>query len=127
MSRIHAEQRNRIDRERAHIRATLPQPCIRCGRDVDPEDNWDVDHVPALAIDPDAPAYPAHQSCNRSAGATLGNRMRGARRMSAEHPAVIGEQKRRLRDDISNGSNNGLTSGFSAIGQAPLSKPEVAW
>lgn len=80
MSRIHAEQAPRFARERRAIAATLPQPCVRCGHDVNREDRWDVDHVPALALDPDAPAYPAHATCNRSAGATLGNRMRGMRK-----------------------------------------------
>ena len=91
MARSHEADgaRSRLATDRRRIAATLPQPCIRCGHDVHADDAWDVDHVPALSIDPDAEGFAAHARCNRSAGATHGNRMRGAARHRA-NPQVRG-------------------------------------
>lgn len=65
------------------LRATLQdgEPCWRCGQ---PMYHWqalDRDHLTARALGgANGPAVLAHASCNRSAGARLGNRMRGSRK-----------------------------------------------
>lgn len=47
--------------------------CARCGEVIELGDLWDLDHV-----DGDKSRYlgPSHRSCNRSAGASKGNRRR---------------------------------------------------
>jgi hypothetical protein len=53
--------------------------CWRCGLPLDakPGDTWDAGHL--RDGDPTSPLLPEHSSCNRSAGATMGNRQRGRR------------------------------------------------
>ena len=56
-------------------------PCARCGRPMrrDQLHLIDGDHVGTpRALGGDLPDALSHRSCNRSHGATLGNRMRGA-------------------------------------------------
>ena len=64
--------------------------CPRCGLMIWPGQPWDVGHAIDLARDPDQShtragvraairdnlLRPEHESCNRSAGAAMGNRMR---------------------------------------------------
>lgn len=59
-------------RWRAHFEPLLPLPCSKCGKPVLPGQPWDVDHlVPrefgGLELGADN-LWPAHRSCNRSAG-----------------------------------------------------------
>jgi len=48
--------------------------CARCGEPARPDDPWDAGHE--RDGDPTSPLRAEHASCNRSAGATLGNRRR---------------------------------------------------
>lgn len=49
--------------------------CSLCGYPIDPGTPWDMDHTPGKQ------GYrgPAHRRCNRSEGATRGNRQRGSK------------------------------------------------
>lgn len=79
-------------RQRAHLMSRLQDgdPCCRCGRPMYRGQALEADHhgVPMTmgGLLPDALA---HASCNRRAGAVLGNRMRGARRRGAKRQAEI--------------------------------------
>lgn len=78
-------------KRRAQLAADLVDgdPCCRCGQamyrwqlDVARNDmrGLDADHyMQARALGGGLPDALAHRRCNRSAGATLGNRLRGAR------------------------------------------------
>ena len=65
-------------RVRPIIAATLPAPCVqpRCQlhRPVEPEDKWDVAHLPGVALGEETveTVGPAHQRCNRSDGGKVG-------------------------------------------------------
>lgn len=48
--------------------------CAYCHKPARPGDPWEADHQ--RPGDPTSPLRAAHQSCNRSAGATLGNKRR---------------------------------------------------
>ncbi|MET0725946.1 MAG: HNH endonuclease signature motif containing protein [Leifsonia sp.] len=70
---------------REAINATLPRPCVECGRMVVKEDRWHVAHiVPASQGGRTTPQNcgPAHAACNLKAGGKLGaavtNRARNA-------------------------------------------------
>jgi len=55
--------------------------CWRCGRPMFRWQDLDLDHVvPVVLGGTDSGTVLAHARCNRSAGATLGNRLRGRRR-----------------------------------------------
>lgn len=71
----HQRARRRV----ARLVASGAAFCTRCGELLDPLDPWDLDHTE------DRRGYlgPAHQSCNRSAGARKRNGA-GARRVSRE-------------------------------------------
>ena len=76
----------RVTRARAAWALRLPVPCSRCGRDVTPDQAWQLDHLTARAIDPAATwttgnLWPAHRRCNESAGGRLGARRRWGARM----------------------------------------------
>jgi hypothetical protein len=67
----------------------LGSPCVRCGQPLLPGQSFDLDH------DDDNPRRyrgVAHSSCNRSAGATKGNRLRShpPRRITMDTPAAYG-------------------------------------
>src|SRR4051812_12591792 len=51
----------------------LPQPCPRCGIDVQPWDPWDLDHVgePVALGGRTTDIRPAHRACNQRAGGEL--------------------------------------------------------
>lgn len=54
------------------------EPCWRCGQPMYSWQNLERDHVIARALGgANGPALLAHARCNRSAGATLGNQLRG--------------------------------------------------
>ncbi|MAT17179.1 MAG: hypothetical protein CMF56_01250 [Leifsonia sp.] len=63
--------------------ATLPRPCIECGKQVSKDDAWQVGHIRAAALG-GRPTMsntgPVHTSCNRRAGGKLGARIVNARR-----------------------------------------------
>jgi hypothetical protein len=66
---------------RPRIAATLPAPCVDCGRDVYPEHKWQVGHIEPLSSF-EAEGYagsktaenlgPSHTGCNARAGGRLG-------------------------------------------------------
>jgi 5-methylcytosine-specific restriction endonuclease McrA len=60
-------------------------PCWRCGQPMYKTQALERDHLTARALGgTDGHAVLAHARCNRSAGAKLGNRMRGQRRAAAK-------------------------------------------
>lgn len=63
-------------------------PCWRCGLPMYRWQKLDLDHVTPRALGgAGGPAVLAHASCNRSAGATLGNRMRGMAKQANRPPS----------------------------------------
>lgn len=72
-------------RVRARAYADPTTTCRRCGMTLadKPGDTWDAGHV----IDgvPGSPLAPEHSSCNRSAGATEGNRRRVGLRLRHDY------------------------------------------
>lgn len=66
---------------RQRIAATLPAPCVDCGRDVYPEHRWQVGHIEPLSSF-EAEGYagsktasnlgPSHTACNQRAGGRMG-------------------------------------------------------
>ena len=65
---------------RARILATLPAPCIECGRPVIVGQRWEVGHRVPLALGGSVTDYgPSHRSCNRKAGGRLGAAMTNRR------------------------------------------------
>lgn len=67
--------------------------CPFCGRRVDPARPWDVDHATPMVLGGQVWAAdqfrPSHASCNRRAGAKVGNRLRAQRRRArAARPAA---------------------------------------
>lgn len=74
----------RVTRLRALFATRLPAPCTRCPRPVETGQDWDLDHLVSLteggAMWDPANIGVAHASCNRSAGATLGNQRRSRAR-----------------------------------------------
>lgn len=81
----------RAQQARALLATTLPRPCSKCGRTVYPWHSWDLDHLfdrkhyPELTWVPSNHA-PAHSRCNRSAGASMGNRERAPRKRTWTAP-----------------------------------------
>lgn len=70
---------------RKRLGPLLPLPCPRCGRLVQPEQKWDVDHIIALSQGGTKTAdnlTPAHIRCNRSHGGKLGAAVTNAKRKS---------------------------------------------
>ena len=51
--------------------------CVRCGRGIDPDEPWDLDHD---EHDRSVINGPAHRWCNRSAGGRKGNAIRWKRK-----------------------------------------------
>jgi hypothetical protein len=70
----------RIRREVARVVDAGLASCSICRGPIAPGSLWDLDHTD------DRSGYrgPAHQHCNRSAGASRGNRMRRRRRFVSE-------------------------------------------
>jgi len=63
-------------------------PCWRCGLPMYPWQALNRDHLIDRALGgADGPAVLAHASCNKSAGATAGNRRRGQQRAAAKATA----------------------------------------
>ena len=60
---------------RKQLAATLPAPCVECGRPVTPEDQWDIGHIVPLSQggDPKMDGV-SHRTCNRKAGGAIGAR-----------------------------------------------------
>src|SRR4051812_5356497 len=63
---------------RARWAVLLPVSCCRCGKPVDPEDEWDLDHAQLDVVlgGTHEGARPAHRYCNRAAGARLRDELR---------------------------------------------------
>ncbi len=83
-SAAHARLRRQLARQ-----GVVGRLCVRCGLPILAGQAWDLDHRD------DRRGYlgPAHARCNRSAGAALGNRARGARK----HATVDRDQRLRER------------------------------
>ena len=65
---------------RVRITATLPAPCIECGRPIVPGQPFDVGHRVPLSLGGSVSDYgPAHIKCNRRAGGKLGGRISSKR------------------------------------------------
>lgn len=79
-------------RQAAWLKARMHDgdPCCRCGLPMYRGQALEADHhqVP-MAMGGVLPDALAHASCNRRAGAILGNRLRGARRRGAQRQAEI--------------------------------------
>jgi hypothetical protein len=70
---------------RAQANANPMTRCWRCGRTLDqhgPGNTWDAGHI--RSGDPTSPLAAEASSCNRSAGAALGNRQRSGLRTTRE-------------------------------------------
>jgi hypothetical protein len=79
--RGYGREHQRLRREVGRVVASGQARCAICGKPIAPGARFDLDHTP------DRSAYrgPAHVSCNRSDGASRGNRMRaGRRRLTSE-------------------------------------------
>ncbi|MGW0764657.1 hypothetical protein [Streptomyces sp. NPDC002676] len=64
------------------------EPCPFCGRPMYPEQDLDYDHAVPLAVGGGGGERRlSHASCNRAAGARLGNRMRAKGQRSVQPPA----------------------------------------
>lgn len=60
---------------KARIEASLPQPCARCGVDIQPGSTYDIDHIVSLSQGGLTEAdnlSAAHVRCNRSHGGRIG-------------------------------------------------------
>ena len=67
---------HQADRERLRAQLRDGEPCWRCGKPMYKWQELDRDHVIDRALGgAQGPAVLAHASCNRSKGATLGNRL----------------------------------------------------
>ena len=72
--------KHQADRKRLLARLRDGTPCPRCGQPMYRWQRLDRDHVVDRALGgTDGPAVLSHQHCNRSAGARMGNQMRGTR------------------------------------------------
>jgi hypothetical protein len=73
-----------LGRPHRRAMAQLPdphgQPCPYCGEPMLPGEKLDADHEVPRVFGGRGLLRWAHSSCNRSAGAELGNRLRGRRR-----------------------------------------------
>lgn len=66
---------------RERVAATLPAPCVECGKPVHAGQRWHVGHRRALAQGGAIGDYgPAHGSCNESNGGKLGAAVTNAKR-----------------------------------------------
>ena len=62
---------------RASVALSLPRPCGRCGRPVNPGDEWDLGHATDKARGgSDADVRPERRRCSRSAGGHLAVELR---------------------------------------------------
>jgi hypothetical protein len=79
-AKARAHRRGSYQRDAARVRAAAyadrSTVCRRCGLTLadKPGDTWDAGHIHDGV--PGSPLAPEHSSCNRSAGATAGNRRR---------------------------------------------------
>lgn len=80
------DRKHRNARERALATMRDGQPCGRCGRPMHAWQALDLDHHDG---DPTKYRGLAHAHCNRSAGATKGNRARGLRRHATRRVQAV--------------------------------------
>lgn len=71
---------SKVRKARAYWRARLPVPCCRCGRPVTVAMRWQVDHWPISREQGGTETWPAHATCNLSAGGKRGAEITNARR-----------------------------------------------
>jgi hypothetical protein len=72
---------HQADKKRLLANLRPGEPCWRCAQPMWPHQQLDRDHITSRALGgARGPAVLAHATCNRSAGAALGNRLRGLRR-----------------------------------------------
>lgn len=89
MSRHHRAQKwtTHQPKLRALIAASLPAPCVECGRAVEAEHRWHVGHRVAAAMG-GKPTIgntgPVHVGCNQRAGGRLGARVTNSKRQAAK-------------------------------------------
>lgn len=65
------------------ITASLPAPCVNCGRPVFPNQDWQVGHIVSAALGGELSLSnlgPAHRHCNQLDGARLGAKIANQRR-----------------------------------------------
>lgn len=94
-----------VRRERARWKPRLPVPCCRCWKPVIPNpalphDGWDVDHWPIPREQGGTETWPAHSSCNLSAGGRRGAEITNTRRSQAapaQGARMRPERERRIR------------------------------
>lgn len=93
-----------VRRERARWAPRLPVPCCRCHRPVIPNpalphNGWQVDHWPVPRELGGTDTWPAHSTCNLSAGGRRGAEITNARRAQATTPEtrMTPETERRIR------------------------------
>lgn len=89
MSAHHRRQKwsTRQPQLKAKIAATLPRPCIECGRPVTKDDRWHVGHIRAASLGGKATPSntgPAHAACNLRSGGKMGARVVNARRQASK-------------------------------------------
>ncbi len=73
------QHQQRRKRWAAHLRDVGPVACAKCGGLVAHGDDWDLGHAngnDAVLGGDGTDSAPEHRTCNRSAGATLGNLLR---------------------------------------------------
>lgn len=82
--RLSSAARRALKVEMGAAWALQERPCAKCGRPIDYARTWDMDEIVARMHGGDpldrANVQPAHSSCNRSSGASMGNRARARRR-----------------------------------------------
>lgn len=101
MSRHHRDQgwTTHSRRLRPQVEATLPQPCVDCGRLISRGDRWQVGHrpgneamhgaAPTLAnVGPSHAKAPGQRACNQIAGGRMGAAVSNAKRKAkrTEYP-----------------------------------------
>lgn len=89
MSAHHRRQQwsTHAPKHRARIEATLPAPCVECGRPVNASDPWQVGHRTPAALGGKPTAGnvgPVHTPCNRKAGGRLGARIVNSRKQASK-------------------------------------------
>jgi 5-methylcytosine-specific restriction endonuclease McrA len=83
MSRFHEASGYNSRDARAYFRPLLPLPCSRCPNLVQPDMEWEVDHLIPVSEGGGhdlANLHPAHKECNRRHGQKVGQAHANAKR-----------------------------------------------
>jgi 5-methylcytosine-specific restriction endonuclease McrA len=98
--RLSSDARRKLKQEMGAMWALAERPCAKCGKAIDYTRTWDLDEIVARMHGGDpldrANVQPAHGGCNRSAGASMGNRARARRASSAGPNGYRSTASRRL-------------------------------